>query len=411
MTAQAQVAAPRRSLLRGLAESIRRFFKILIRNKAGFLGFCGLVFYLLLITVGPRLVPFDAEVKLDQIAAPPGSRDQLLTRRADAETYTSLESLAGRTVGVVRDTGGETLVAPYADTFTVEEFRWRGGRGVPDALEALAAGEIDALVIFSESVRRYITAPTGQQAAQAAAFADLVVSNPALGPVHLFGTDTQGRDIFSHIVNGGTVLIFTALLAGFLSTLIAVTLGSLAALLGGVVDRGLTALANFVLVIPRFPLLVVLASLIQLNNVVLLAALIAALSWPSLMRALRAQVLSLRERDYVEAAVALDLGTRHIILREILPNMISFVAINFIFAITHAMYEQVGLVLLGMAPINDYTWGVMLYFGRTRGTLFSPDGASMVLAPVLAIALFQVSMVMFARAMEEIFDPRLRTSV
>ncbi len=105
MTAQAQVTAPRRSLLRGLAESIRRFFKILIRNKAGFLGFCGLVFYLLLITVGPRLVPFDAEVKLDQIAAPPGSRDQLLTRRADAETYTSLESLAGRTVGVVRDTG------------------------------------------------------------------------------------------------------------------------------------------------------------------------------------------------------------------------------------------------------------------------------------------------------------------
>ncbi len=266
-------------------------------------------------------------------------------------------------------------------------------------------------MIFSESVRRYITEPLAQQSAQAAAFADLVVSNPALGPVHLFGTDTQGRDIFSHIVNGGTVLIFTALLAGFLSTLIAVTLGSLAALLGGVVDRGLTALANFVLVIPRFPLLVVLASLIQLNNVVLLAALIAALSWPSLMRALRAQVLSLRERDYVEAAVALDLGTRHIILREILPNMISFVAINFIFAITHAMYEQVGLVLLGMAPINDYTWGVMLYFGRTRGTLFSPDGASMVLAPVLAIALFQVSMVMFARAMEEIFDPRLRTSV
>jgi len=311
----------------------------------------------------------------------------------------------------VRDTGGATLVAPYAGTFTVREFRWRGGRGVPDALEALAAGEIDALVIFSESVRRYITAPSAQQAAQAETFADLVVSNPALGPVHLFGTDTQGRDIFSHIVNGGSVLIFTALLAGFLSTLIAVTLGSLAALLGGIVDRGLTALANFVLVIPRFPLLVVLASLIQLNNVVLLATLIAALSWPSLMRALRAQVLSLRERDYVEAAVALDLGTRHIILREILPNMISFVAINFIFAITHAMYEQVGLVLLGMAPINDYTWGVMLYFGRTRGTLFSPDGASMVLAPVLAIALFQVSMVMFARAMEEIFDPRLRTSV
>jgi ABC-type dipeptide/oligopeptide/nickel transport system permease subunit len=63
-----------------------------------------------------------------------------------------------------------------------------------------------------------------------------------------------------------------------------------------------------------------------------------------------------------------------------------------------------------MAPINDYTWGVMLYFGRTRGTLFSADSASMVLSPVIAIALFQVCMVLFARSLEEMFDPRLRTS-
>jgi ABC-type dipeptide/oligopeptide/nickel transport system permease subunit len=88
--------------------------------------------------------------------------------------------------------------------------------------------------------------------------------------------------------------------------------------------------------------------------------------------------------------------------------MISFVAINLIFSITLAMYEQIGLVVLGLAPINDYTWGVMLYFGRTRGTMFNADGASMALSPVMAIALFQVCMVLFARALEEQFDPRLR---
>jgi peptide/nickel transport system permease protein len=118
--------------------------------------------------------------------------------------------------------------------------------------------------------------------------------------------------------------------------------------------------------------------------------------------------LSLRERDYVEAAVSLGLTTRHIMFREILPNMISFVAINLIFAITFAMYEQVGLVVLGLAPVNDYTWGVMLYFGQSRGTLYNPDGASMALSPVLAIALFNVCLVLFARALEEQFDPRLR---
>ncbi|MDQ3396989.1 MAG: ABC transporter permease subunit [Deinococcota bacterium] len=392
------------SPLQGVWGGLARFPKALSRTKAGLIGFIGLVFYALLITVGQALVPFDGKVKLDQIAAPPGSRLQLLTRAEDADAFTSLAALAGRTVGVVGNTGGPDLVRPYSDSLEVDETRWRSGRGIPEALEKLEGGDIDALVLFSETVKRQVTRPGNL------AYPGLAIANPALGPPHLLGTDTQGRDILSHIVNGGRTLIVTALLAGLISTVIAVVLGALAALLGGVVDRVFTALANFILVIPRFPLLVVLAALIQLNNFVLLATLIGVLSWPALMRAVRSQVLSLRERDYVEAAIALDLSRGHIIGREILPNMISFVVVNLIFAVTSAMYEQVGLIFLGMAPINDYTWGVMLYFGRTRGTLFSPDSASMVLAPVFAIVFFQVSMVMFASAMEEVFDPRLRSS-
>jgi peptide/nickel transport system permease protein len=396
------------SPLTGLSRALKIFWKGVSRNRAGFIGFLGIVAYLILVTLGPVLVPFDSEVKLDEIAAPAGSRIQLLTRQEDASTYTSLESLNGRVVGVIGNTGGPNMVEPYADTFEVEEYRWQAGRGIDRALEELVDGDIDALVIFSESVKDYVDEP--EQAGNESLYTGLAVSNPALGSVRLLGTDTQGRDIFSHIMNGGASLIFTALLAGLFSTVIAFSLGSLAALIGGLVDRTLVAIANFVLVIPRFPLLVVLAAFIQLNNFILLATLIALLSWPSLMRAVRAQVLSLRERDYVEAAVALDLGRWHIMTREILPNMISFVAINLIFAVTGAMYEQVGLIFLGMAPINDYNWGVMLYFGRSRGTLFNPDSAMMVLAPVFAIAFFQVSMVMFARALEEIFNPRLRSS-
>lgn len=408
-TQTADLIAQQRSPLAGLWTALRIFWVGVSRNRAGFVGFLGIVFYIFVVTLGPVIVPFDNEVKLDEIAAPPGSRIQLLTREENAHTYTSLESLAGKVVGVIGNTGGPKLVEPYADTFEVEEYRWQAGRGIDKGLKALTDGDIDALVIFSQSVKDYVDEP--EQAGKTNQYADLAVSNPALGPVRLLGTDTQGRDIFSHIMNGGASLIFTALLAGLFSTLIAFTLGSLAALIGGMVDRTLVAIANFVLVIPRFPLLVVLAAFIQLNNFILLATLIALLSWPSLMRAVRAQVLSLRERDYVEAAVALDLGRWHIMTREILPNMISFVAINLIFAVTGAMYEQVGLIFLGMAPINDYNWGVMLYFGRSRGTLFNPDSAMMVLAPVLAIAFFQVSMVMFARALEEIFNPRLRSSL
>lgn len=398
----------------GLITTLQVFFKALRRNRTGTVGFIGLVFYFLLTVFGPMLVPFDGQSKLDQITAPPGSRQQLLVRAENADRFRSLDDMDGYRVGVVDRTGGIKLLENYSATqepgFEVVEYRFSSGRGIVQALEGLSSGEVDALIIFSQTVKRQLT--ESRDLDQMAQFSDLVISNASLGPPYLLGTDTQGRDIFSHIVNGGSSLIFVAILAGFFSTMIAAVLGSIAALAGGLLDRGLVSAANFVLTIPQFPLLVVLALLVgqKLNNPLLLAGLIAALSWPVLMRAIRAQVLSLREREFVEAAQSLGLGLPHIILREILPNMMSFVAINYIFAVTSAMYQQVGLIFLGMAPINDYTWGVMLFFGRTRGTMFSPDSISMVLAPVIAIAIFQVSMVLFARALEEMFDPRLRTS-
>lgn len=408
---QIQEAGGLRNRFAEFGRGVVGFFRILTRNPAGFVGFLGLVFYFVLTFIMPSFIAFDNEVNLDEVAGAPGSRIQLLVREENRDVYTSFESLAGKTVGVVDQTGGPSLIEPWADTLEVESFSWnsrRSGPGILAALTALDAGEIDAMLIFSKSVREYVTNPSDPD--QKEAFSDLVVSNPALGPAHLLGTDTQGRDIFTHIVHGGRELILIAIGAGMLSTLIAVVLGSVAAIAGGLIDQVLSAFTNLILAIPQFPLLVVLAGLLTLTSPVFLAVLIGVLSWPTLMRSVRSQVLSLRERDYVEAAVALDLGTRHIMFREILPNMVSYIAVHLVFAITAAMYSQIGLVVLGLAPINNYTWGVMLYFGRSRGTMFNPEGASMALAPVIAIALFQVFMIMFARSLDEVFDPRLRRS-
>jgi len=222
------------------------------------------------------------------------------------------------------------------------------------------------------------------------------------------GLDWQGRDVLSHIVYGGKNLIVVSIEAGLMTTAVAVVLGALAGLLGGYVDQILSALSNFFLTVPSFPLLLVLASIINFDNLSYLALLFAALYWPTLMRAVRAQVLSLRERDYVQAAVALDLGLMHIIFREVLPNMISYIVINMIFTIRSAMYNIVGLVFLGMVPIQEPDWGVMIYFGRSRGAIFSAEAASMLISPIIAIALFQLFLVLFTRSLEEIFNPRLR---
>jgi peptide/nickel transport system permease protein len=105
----------------------------------------------------------------------------------------------------------------------------------------------------------------------------------------------------------------------------------------------------------------------------LLALLIGLLSWPTLLRAVRAQVLSLKEREFVEAARALDLGLPHILFREILPNMSAFIFMSFVISVTSAIYSQVGLYFLGLAPLAGENWGVMLNLAWVRGAIFYKD--------------------------------------
>lgn len=228
---------------------------------------------------------------------------------------------------------------------------------------------------------------------------------------HPLGTDFSGRDVASHVVHGGRDVLTVAFLAGAISTFIAILMGSLSALIGGKVDSGIMGLADVILTIPQFPLLIVLAGLLRFNSPTLLAFILGLLSWPSLSRAIRAQVLSLRERDFVEAARALDLGTGHIILREIMPNMASYLAVSLIFAMTAAVYAQVGLVFLGLVPLSGSNWGVMLQLAWTKGAIFYPKALPYILGPVMAIALFQLSLVFATRSLEEMFNPRLRTGV
>jgi len=228
---------------------------------------------------------------------------------------------------------------------------------------------------------------------------------------HPLGMDHQGRDVFSQVVNGGREILLTALLTAVLSTVVGITLGALSAVIGGGIDGFLVMLADIFLAIPRFPLLIVLAGFIQVSNMIVLALILAFLGWMNLYRAVRAQVLSLRERDYVEAAVTLDLGVWHIVFKEILPNMMSYIAISFAFSMTSAIYQQTGLVLLGLVPFSSQNWGVMINIAWTRGAIFYKDAAMYILAPVFAIAVFQLAMVWMTRSLEEVFNPRLRTRV
>jgi peptide/nickel transport system permease protein len=231
---------------------------------------------------------------------------------------------------------------------------------------------------------------------------------PSLG--HPLGTDFQGRDVLNQIVYGGRDILNVAFLAAAFSTLIAVTFGSIGATLGGRLDATILAVADVVLTVPHLIVLIVVAAIFRPEGVLFIAVLLASLQWAGLLRQVRAQILSLKEREYVEAARSLDLGLPHVIFREMLPNMASYVAIHFIFAMTAAVYAQVGLIVLGLVPLSGANWGVMLYLAQTQGAIYFSDSFFYVLSPIVAIVLFQLSLVALAAGLEDVFNPRLRAA-
>jgi peptide/nickel transport system permease protein len=237
---------------------------------------------------------------------------------------------------------------------------------------------------------------------------DTSAMNEAPSAAHLLGTDSSGRDVAIQMINGGRTVIIVGFLAAAISTLIAIVLGSLAAYIGRAVDSIIVSATDIVLTIPQIVLLAVLSSLYHLDNTVLLAGLIGILSWPTLLRAVRAQVLSLKQREYVEAAQLLDLGTIRILGVEILPNMASFIVMNFMIGMTNAIYQMVGLYFLGLAPLSGANWGIMLNEAWTRGAAYDPDTVLYILSPVIAISLLQLGLVMMTRSLEEVLNPRLR---
>ena len=227
---------------------------------------------------------------------------------------------------------------------------------------------------------------------------------------HLLGTDNSGRDVLNQIVQGGKEIISVALITAFLTTLIATLLGAVSALVGGKFDAILVAIADIVLTVPPLIVLIVISALARPTNFLALALVLSSLGWAGLMRQVRAQVLTLKERDYVEAARSLDLGLTHIVFREILPNMRSYIVIHFVLAMTGAIYAQVALIILGLVPFSGKNWALMLYFANTQGAFYFKDAFWFVFSPILAIVLLQLSLVLFVNALEDIFNPRLRSS-
>ena len=237
------------------------------------------------------------------------------------------------------------------------------------------------------------------------AFSADVLSPPSAA--HWLGTTQTGQDIFAQVVVGTRITLLVGFAVGALSTLLSVIIGLTAGYFGGVVDEALSLLINIFLVIPALPLTIVLAGYIPVRGPAPVAIVISLTGWAWGARVLRAQTLSVRQREFVEAARASGESTFRLIFAEILPNELAIVASGFIFTVIYAIFAEIGLEFLGLSDVTVTSWGNILFWATNNQALLL--GAWWwIVPPGLCIALLGAGLAFLNFGIDEITNPRLR---
>jgi len=225
---------------------------------------------------------------------------------------------------------------------------------------------------------------------------------------HWLGTTHMGEDVFSQIVWGTRGVLAVGFLAGVIATFIAVVVGVTAGYVTGWKSEGLSALTNVFLVIPSLPLIIIVASQFYNPSYALIAAVLAATGWAWGARVLRGQTLSLRTRDFVQAARANGEKLPRIIGTEMLPNLTAIIASSFVGTVIAAVLGLTTLAFIGVIPITNLNWGTVLYWAQQNGAF--PNFWWWYIPAGLCIALLGMALSLVNFGIDEYVNPRLRSS-
>jgi peptide/nickel transport system permease protein len=235
------------------------------------------------------------------------------------------------------------------------------------------------------------------------------IFQPGLGPSwhHWFGTTAYGQDVLSQLIWGTRQSLVIAFAVGGLATALAVLVGVSAGYLGGSADGFLSLVTDVILVIPIFPLIIVIAAYEKNAGLFTLVVVLGVLGWSYGARQLRAQTLSLRTRDFLESARVRGERRSYVILFEILPTMTSLIMATFLGAALYAVLFSAGLQFIGLGDPNSQSWGTMLYWAENNEAL----GAGMPLwaiMPGVCVAALGAAFALLNYAFDEIGNPALR---
>jgi peptide/nickel transport system permease protein len=237
--------------------------------------------------------------------------------------------------------------------------------------------------------------------------ADAYAPRLGISTAHLLGTTAYGQDMFAQLVWGTRDVLIIAVVVGLATTGIAVLIGVAAAYLGGAWDGSLSVLTDVLLVIPLFPLLIVIAGYAHGGSTVVLILVISLTGWSYTARQLRAQALSLRNRDFLEAARVRGERRLYIIVVEVIPTMTSLIVASFLTNALYAVLFASSLQYIGLGDPNTQSWGTMLYWAQNNAAL--QTGQPMwAIAPGACIAALGAAFALLNYAFDEVGNPALR---
>jgi peptide/nickel transport system permease protein len=237
--------------------------------------------------------------------------------------------------------------------------------------------------------------------------AEIYGRSMGVSAAHLFGTTAYGQDLFAQVVWGTRQVLIIAFGAGLASTTIAAIIGVTAAYVGGAWDGVLNLITDVLLVIPLFPLLIVIAAYVQNSGTLVLITVLTLTGWSYTARQLRSQALSVRSRDFLQAARVRGERAVYIICVEILPTMTSLLVAAFLTNALYAVLFASSLQFIGLGDPNATSWGTMLYWAENNEALQTGQYLWAV-APGVCIAALGTAFALLNYAFDEIGNPALR---
>ncbi|WP_201724600.1 ABC transporter permease [Streptomyces antimycoticus] len=226
---------------------------------------------------------------------------------------------------------------------------------------------------------------------------------------HWLGTTQTGQDVLDQLTYATRGSLQIGLLVGVMATALSALFGVIGGYAGGILDEAFSLFSNVMLVIPGLPLVIVISGFVpaEQRGSWTIALVLAVTGWAASARVLRAQTLSVRNRDYVAAAKVAGEKPWRVICVEILPNLLPVLASQFVFAVIAAILSEAGLSFLGLGASNSSTLGTMLYFAQ-NGFALQREAWWWFVPPGLIIAAFGCGLALINLSLDEIINPRLR---